>query len=382
MVGVEKPAIDGTVVIGGCQEEANRSSWLDSSFEPNLASVIVPTYNRAQLVVHTLRSLLLQTYRPIEIIIVDDGSTDETPETLREFQIRTRSESGVFVQILTKQNEGAPIARNLGAQRSNGEFVAFLDSDDIFAPAKLSLQVAALNHNPDWQFCYGPVAAIEEPDKPYYGYRALDWKEAAIRQLQWPFFSTLGPLIRREFLNSVGPWCEDLQRCQDWELHSRMVMQMPQFGWVPNAWAHFRREGNSATRESKQKPRGAKYWNRRDLRSRATQIHSAIAHAPADLRNDKKFRETLSWEIVRLARSHAALGLENDCRKLLRESTNWSRGTLLHPYMQSVEMIFQSAGARPTVLSVSLSEWLVYRIYAVYLRVKCLRETVVRVTSF
>lgn len=108
-----------------------------------LVSVIIPTYNRADLVVRALDSVTQQTYKNLEIIFIDDASTDNTEVVIKaidDFRIR---------YIRHQTNEGGAKARNTGIEAATGEYIAFLDSDDVWLPKKIEWQVAAIDNNPD-----------------------------------------------------------------------------------------------------------------------------------------------------------------------------------------------------------------------------------------
>ena len=107
-----------------------------------LVSVIVPTFNRAHLIGRTLRSVLAQSYPALEVIVVDDGSTDDTRATIaRDYADDAR------VRYVYKQNGGPASARNIGFAQSRGEYVALLDSDDTWFPWKLALQVGCMERD-------------------------------------------------------------------------------------------------------------------------------------------------------------------------------------------------------------------------------------------
>src|SRR5512143_4014499 len=110
------------------------------SSEP-LVSVVMPVYNGARYLRQALESALNQTYRPLEIIVVDDGSTDETSAILAEFGSRIRA--------IRQKNPGSAAARNAALQAAHGEIIAFLDADDLWLPQKLEVQVAYLRAHPD-----------------------------------------------------------------------------------------------------------------------------------------------------------------------------------------------------------------------------------------
>ena len=111
-----------------------------------LVSVIVPTYNRAVLLSEAVNSVLLQTYQNIEIIVIDDGSTDDTTEVMATF--------GDRVRYTRRPNAGVNAARNLGLKQARGEFIALLDSDDLWAPFKIELQVRLLRTFTDVGFTF------------------------------------------------------------------------------------------------------------------------------------------------------------------------------------------------------------------------------------
>jgi glycosyltransferase involved in cell wall biosynthesis len=106
-------------------------------------SVVIPTYNRAQQAAAALESVLAQTYSELEVIVVDDGSTDGTPEIIRKLVSR-QADDGKSTRYFLQANQGPSVARNKGIEQARGEWIAFLDSDDVWLPEKLESQVQAL----------------------------------------------------------------------------------------------------------------------------------------------------------------------------------------------------------------------------------------------
>jgi|SRR6267378_4283950 len=125
-----------------------------------LVSVIIPTYNRAQLCKEAVESALSQTYHDIEVIVVDDGSTDSTREVVSHLDSRVR--------YLSQKNSGVSAARNLGMQSARGEFIAFLDSDDTWLPWKLQLQVNVLRTLPSARMVWTDMIAVDETGSELY----------------------------------------------------------------------------------------------------------------------------------------------------------------------------------------------------------------------
>src|SRR5438105_5557117 len=111
-------------------------------------SVIIPTYNRAKLLFHCVKSVLDQTFHDLEAIVIDDGSDDDTSACLHDL-----AKTDERLRIFHQDHKGAQAARNLGFQTSTGEFLSFLDDDDLWHPEKLSAQLAAFNENVDGVVC-------------------------------------------------------------------------------------------------------------------------------------------------------------------------------------------------------------------------------------
>src|SRR5947207_692803 len=109
-----------------------------------LVSIVVPTYNRAYCLPRTIDSALAQTYASVEVIVVDDGSKDDTAAL-----VRARYGSDGRVQMISQQNAGVAAARNTGMAAARGDYVALLDSDDVWQPWKLELQMACMRAHPD-----------------------------------------------------------------------------------------------------------------------------------------------------------------------------------------------------------------------------------------
>ena len=123
-------------------------------FVPGLVSVVIPTYNRASIIGRAIDSVLSQQYRAVEVIVVDDGSTDGTEDLVRKYDSRVR--------YVRQPNAGVSAARNLGLRETKGEFIALLDSDDEWLPWKIELQVAALHRFSDLGMVWTDMAAVDE----------------------------------------------------------------------------------------------------------------------------------------------------------------------------------------------------------------------------
>jgi glycosyltransferase involved in cell wall biosynthesis len=186
---------------------------------PPLVSVIIPTYNRAWTLGKSVRSVFDQTYRSIECIIVDDGSTDATPDVVG--QLVNECPRGITVRYIRKDNGGPNSARNRGLIESAGEFICYLDSDDILLPDSVARRARILQEDPSVDFCYGQSSARDE-----HGREILTmnhpWPGPNEARVSRYLFDTNSPLIRRATCARVGLWREDDLHGQEYEYFARL----------------------------------------------------------------------------------------------------------------------------------------------------------------
>ncbi|MEQ1688098.1 MAG: glycosyltransferase family A protein [Sphingopyxis sp.] len=185
-------------------------------------SVIVPTYNRAALLPDLLASLAAQTWQPLEIIIVDDGSTDDTQRCLARW---VESHSELAVVRLKRTNGGPAAARNLGLHHASGKFVYFIDSDDIVSPDGIAQMVVALNTSKR-PYCLAPVdnADVNSVRLPFNFDGMPRWNPQNITASSW---MTHGALYRRSAIIAAGAFNESLRVGEDSEFQWRVVATNP-----------------------------------------------------------------------------------------------------------------------------------------------------------
>jgi glycosyltransferase involved in cell wall biosynthesis len=210
-------------------------------------SVAIPTYNRAAYIGDAIRSVLAQDYHHVEIIVADDGSTDNTADIVARF--------GSVVTYLSLPHRGQPAAtRNAGLAAARGEYVAFLDSDDLFLPGRLARQVAALTEHPEAGLVYSNGYFFREDPETPVG-RVLDGLptpsgDALPDLLRGNFLAPPVLLIRRSCLDSVGVFDErpEFLAVEDYDLWLRIAAQFP-FVYVPGDVAAIRRHGQSISHD-------------------------------------------------------------------------------------------------------------------------------------
>ncbi|MFH1395272.1 MAG: glycosyltransferase [Candidatus Omnitrophota bacterium] len=180
-------------------------------------SVIIPAYNKADLTVKTVKSVLAQTYKNIEIIVVDDGSTDNTTERLKPYCNR--------IKYVYKNNGGACSARNLGIKKTAGDYIALIDCDDIYIPEKIEISVDFLDKNPDIGFIHTPVYFIDENDNVcgrYPRFKKAPSGYVSKKLLLKNFVCNSTVVVRAECFEKTGMFDETIFTPADWDMWLRL----------------------------------------------------------------------------------------------------------------------------------------------------------------
>lgn len=197
-----------------------------------LVSVVIPVFNAERYILETLESVLQQDYPSMEVIVVDDGSTDDTRLLLQGLDHR--------VKVFHQENSGAAVARNLGIEESSGEFVAFIDSDDLWHPSKLSLQIDYFAKHPDVGLVYNcwkvidQKVHIQDPDlfeempatlsdiegsKSGWLYETLITESCVVH--------TSSAVVKRSVIDAAGRFNQSLRRGQDYDYWIRVSRVAP-----------------------------------------------------------------------------------------------------------------------------------------------------------
>lgn len=185
-------------------------------------SVIIPTYNYAQYVGIAVKSVLDQSYPNMEILVVDDGSTDNTQEVLMPFM--------PWIHYYYKNNGGTASALNFGLTRASGNYVCWLSSDDVFLPDKVAKQVSLMEKEPALGFSYTSFVVIDgagntqyEVHSPFYSNQS----EMVKKLMEGCFINGSSVMMRKSALDQVGYFDESMATVHDYELWFRILRSYP-----------------------------------------------------------------------------------------------------------------------------------------------------------
>lgn len=218
-----------------------------------IVSVVIPTFNCARFLPMALESVLSQDYENIEIILVDDGSTDETCEVIQPFLDR--------ICYVKQENWGGPSRpRNVGIQNASGELIAFFDSDDLMIQGKLAESVRVLNNHPDISLVFTNFRGIDPKGivirsnhlKPYRDFRKeLEFRESGKvgilagrkahgQLLMANFIGTSSVICRKEIFSDVGPFDESMLNSDDVDMWRRMAFAGYNFAFIDREFHEYR----------------------------------------------------------------------------------------------------------------------------------------------
>jgi glycosyltransferase involved in cell wall biosynthesis len=204
-------------------------SWLKEEFTASLVSVIIPTFNRAELLKEAVMSLVEQTHRPIECIVVDDGSTDDTTGVMQGLQYLQRDDFSL--KYILQQNAGSQAARNNGTRQSSGEFIQYLDSDDVLYPAKLSEQVIYLQNHTPCDGVFGNWRKGRAENNQFI--EAYEGPDMILQLLTDRCIANFSFLMRRSLINRIGEWDPAIKRNQEIDYHLRGLLKGATYNYLP-----------------------------------------------------------------------------------------------------------------------------------------------------
>ena len=231
-------------------------------------SIIIPTYNRGKYITYALESVLSQTFHDHEIIVIDDGSTDNTQEILKKFE-------GKIISICQK-NQGISNTRNRGIKEAKGKYIAFLDSDDYWTPAKLEEQVKILDHSPKVGIVYARMPIVNDQGEKI-GMKPAGVSGKNFKELLevWGDIPTSTVMTRKECFEKVGLFDPPLEPMEDIDMWIRIAQFYDLYEIENKVLAYYRRHEEQVTKRKTKVYQG--------LVRIYTKIYNAYPQAPHDL---------------------------------------------------------------------------------------------------
>ena len=237
--------------------ETIHKEWMVEKPIKSVVTVIIPTFNRQAMIINALNSVLNQTYRPIELIVIDDGSTDETKDIIEKWKEACIDDPSFTFQYIYHENMGVSGARNLGLVKSHGEFIQYLDSDDLLLPNRILVCVEVLENNPTSEFVHSAFYLDygEDSGRGFVLSGPPDiGRDPNPRNYLW----TAAGLFRRALVVDTGPWNESLRINEDSEYFSRLLAITDDCVALPEALVIKRKHSESRLLDLRTDERGLK----------------------------------------------------------------------------------------------------------------------------
>jgi len=258
---------------------------------PSLVSVVIPTYNKPDYLEDAVDSVFGQTYSRLECIVIDDGSTDHTGQVVEKL-----SKKYSWLKTARKVNGGPSSARNMGLRLSSGEFVSFLDSDDVLLPDKIERQVDFLIAHPEVGLVHSDYLIVSESLQPLAGFAAEMPREMdpldALSYRNW--FNPLVALLRRTAINQIGEFDEGLDRAEDWDYWIRCA-KATRVSYLAGRVALYRQHGGQISGDYARMKRACIQVAKKHFRENGKKLRAALAGVELTYaRHLWKKRETLA----------------------------------------------------------------------------------------
>lgn len=228
--------------------KVNPESWKTVQ-TPIKVSIVIPTYNGLKFLPQTIASVMAQTFQNFELLLIDDGSSDGTAEWVAQFnQAQSINKTGHQIRFFQQQRSGVSAARNLGIQSAVGEFVAFLDADDLWVPTKLAHQVDYLTQHPQVGLVHGWIALMNEAG--ILTGRVLSSRpedSSLARLLTKNSVACQTVMVRRSCFEQAGIFDPKADTVEDWDVWMRVAKFYP-IAVLPEVLAHYRQVETSLSR--------------------------------------------------------------------------------------------------------------------------------------
>ena len=267
-------------------------------------SVIIHTYNNEKFIAETVESVLNQTYKGYEIIVVDDGSVDGTRDALKPYMQKIRYHY--------KENGGIASAKNAGIKLSQTEYVAFLDHDDLWVSDKLKLQMECFSENPQVGLVYAKYTSFKDGKelrtKPEKGYSGWIFKELLAKS----FIQTSTVVVKKECLDAVGPYDESFSLGDEYDMFLRISKKF-QCGFIDKGLTRYRVHDTNASKNDF-------LFDNENLA-----VYKKIYNNFTDLDKEEKkiLRKRIAGYSMKVAEGLYSQGKEEEAKEYKKEANNY-----------------------------------------------------------
>lgn len=326
---------------------------IDSRGSKALVSVIIPTYNRSSLLEEAIQSVINQSYRPIECVIVDDGSTDNSKKVVENLQ--KDSDSTFSIVYLYQNNSGSQTARNTGTKASTGEYIQYLDSDDILYPDKLTEQGRFLELNKNCDGVFGDWEAGMPDDKKVV--IACKEEDMISQMLVGRCVANFSFLMRRSIVEKIGEWDIDIKRNQEIDFHLMGLLKGAQFDYQPLKCGLWRTHNSERIGSTTGLAELLKFFNKWEL----------------ILKQKNKMNQPLEYKIGNLLLWHIHQSSNNNDKDLL---AFLKKAVSLNPYLLGF-----NESKKIKILNKILGENLAFKIWSSGFRKSVMTETLQKIEN-
>lgn len=302
-----------------------------------LVSIVIPVYNRAKVVSRTLNSVLEQSHRPIQLVLVDNDSSDDTMPVLRHFRVAHDSED-FRVDIVQEKRHTAGAARNKGFAIARGEWIMFFDSDDVMHPSLVASYVAQVKAGHAdlvvvkcrLHLCDGRCRNL-----PFFT------SDLLANELLYSIVATQRYMVHRPLLEQAGKWSEDLPCWNDLELGVRLLLQNPTVAFIDRALVHIYESGEASITGTAFSDKCGEWERALD----AVQSHIACS----TLKNKNRYLRLVDYRRIVLAGRYAAEGKPQQGKALYANAcARLSRASLLLRFAMPLLYAWIGRGGRGT----------------------------------
>lgn len=287
---------------------------MGKSMGTSRVTALIPTFNSERYICETVDSVLAQTCPVHEVIVVDDGSTDRTQEVLASY--------GNRIRYIRQPNAGPPAARNTGLAQATGDFIALLDSDDLWAPTKIELQIDYLRRHPSCGLVYTDMKTFDESgivEESVKISRNLSLPSGHIfpEMFHETLFQTSAALVRKSCIDAVGGFDTDLRMGDDYELFLR-ISRHYELGYVDEPLVLYRQHSTQGTRTWGKQLQQGEPWEFLVLKRVVDRYPEIVEELGRE-----KVNRRLSKPYAALAYACLAEGDHRNARKLMRSAIHY-----------------------------------------------------------